>query len=117
MRTRTITAALLLTALATASCSSADPKPAATVTVTADASASPALSKAEITEQCIDAVAQRAADTTGAEVPSEPTPAPCAGLSDSDYLDAYMDGISAANNAAREELDRLSESEAAKDAQ
>ena len=97
-----VTAALLLTLTG---CSSGDAEPAKTVTATT--TAPPQLSKAEQTRQCVDAVADVAAAASG-EVPSEPTPAPCASLNDSEYLDAYMDGISQANRAAldQRQLDR-----------
>lgn len=52
----------------------------------------------------MEAVAQVAAETEGAEVPSEPVPDECASLSESEYLDAYMDGIQEANRKAREAL-------------
>lgn len=106
MRTRTaaaITATLLL-ALAGCSTTSADPKPA-TVTVTA----SPRLSKTEQTQHCVDAVADVATGSEGTStdgVPFEPTPAPCLELTESEYLDAYMDGILQHNRINIEEAQR-----------
>ncbi|MGW1492576.1 hypothetical protein [Streptomyces sp. NPDC002402] len=102
MRTRTIAAAATAAALlALTGCSNAgDAEPAKTVTATT--TASPALSKAEQTQQCVDAVADVATDSEGTStdgVPFEPTPAPCLPLSEHDYLDAYMDGIMQHNRA------------------
>jgi hypothetical protein len=63
----------------------------------------------------MDAVAEIAKQSAG-EVPSEPTPTPCAPLSDSEYLDAYMDGIMQSNRDALEERQRRRDEEAEKDA-
>jgi hypothetical protein len=102
MRTRTATVTAVLLAAALAGCSSGgDAEPAKTVTTTA----SPKLSKEEVTRQCVDALTERAMESEG-EVPFDPTPAPCAPLGDSEYLDAYMDGISEANRAGLEERQR-----------
>ena len=101
MRTTLAATALLLLALTGCSSSDPDPKPAVTVTATP----SPTIDKAAITQQCTDAVTEVAKQATG-EVPSEPTPAPCAGLDDSEYLDAYMNGISQANRDALDQRQR-----------
>lgn len=90
-------AALLLAALTACSSSSGDPKPVPTVTVTA----SPSLSKEQAAKACVDALTERAMESQG-EVPFDPTPAPCAPLSDSEYLDAYYDGLSEANRRGLE---------------
>ncbi|HEY9374918.1 hypothetical protein [Streptomyces sp.] len=90
-------AALLLTALTACSGPGDDPKPAPTVTVTA----SPSLSREEAVKGCVDAVVERALAETG-EVPSEPRPAGCESLTESEYLDAYMDGLSEANRRGLE---------------
>lgn len=97
--TLVVTGALLLAL--TGCASSGDAKPVETVTTTA----SPSVDKARVTQACMDAVAEIPADENG-EVPSEPTPAACAPLSDSEYLDAYMDGIAQANRAAIAERER-----------
>lgn len=108
MRTRhlaaAITATLLLITL-TGCSGSGDAEP--TKTVTATTATSPKLSKAEMTLQCVDAV-DVVADlpSTDGEVQFEPTPAPCASLSDSEYLDAYMDGIAQHNKAGQDDLQR-----------
>lgn len=99
MRTRTTGLAIVVVLLASlAGCSSDDPDPAPTATVTATAapSATPSLSKQEIAQQCADAVAERAKESTG-EVQMDPPPAPCESLSDSEYLEAYYDALSKLN--------------------
>lgn len=96
-----VSAALILGGLASCT-SSSEPAPATTKTVTT----TPKFSKAEITQQCVDAVAQRATTDESGEVASEPTPAPCAPLSDSEYLDAYMDGIHQINQTGGAGLDQ-----------
>ncbi|MEE4592752.1 hypothetical protein V2J94_12770 [Streptomyces sp. DSM 41524] len=60
-----------------------------------------AAEKAETTRACVDAIADRAAAHKGGAVRSHPVPAPCARLSDADYLDAYMKGLEQAHRAAR----------------
>ncbi|GAA2315062.1 hypothetical protein [Streptomyces violaceusniger] len=57
--------------------------------------------KAEVTRACVDAIADRAAAHKGGAVRSHPAPAPCARLSDADYLDAYMKGLEQAHRVAR----------------
>ncbi|NGO73531.1 hypothetical protein [Streptomyces boncukensis] len=100
--------AAVLLAAGTACSSSDSPEPAAsTSTPTDETTSAPAkVSKSETIRRCTNAVADRAADTSSGEVHSEPTPKPCAGLPDSEYLDAYMDGIRQANQAGRDELER-----------
>lgn len=112
MRIRTFTAGVALLAAAAAGCSSggnAEPTPTKTVTAT------PSLSKEQVTAACVEAATERAKAAAG-EVPFDPTPAPCAPLSDSEYLDAYMDGISEANRSGLEERQRERDAEASKDA-
>ena len=95
MHTRTAAATLLVLAATLTACTTTDPapdKPAA-------ATSTPAPSHAELIQQCTDAVANLPVGEDG-EVPSDPVPAECTGLSDSDYLDAYMDGINQANQDA-----------------
>ncbi|MEU7240310.1 hypothetical protein [Streptomyces sparsogenes] len=82
--------------------SNSNDKPAPRTTV-ATTPAKPTLSKVEVAKQCAAAIAKRPADDAG-EIPSEPTPEPCKPLSDSEYLDAYMDGIHQANEAAQDEF-------------
>lgn len=107
MRTRTITttiaAGLLLATLT--SCSGEKPAPVETVTATA----TPRLSKAEITAQCVDAVAKvidARPDTFDPDTDQDPKPEECNSLSDSEYLDAYMDGLSQRNRDAIDEMQR-----------
>ena len=96
--TAAVAAALLL---ALAACGSSDDPKQAPAT-TAPAATAPALSKAEIAEQCTTAVAALPPGPDG--VPFTPTPAPCTGLTDHDYLDAYMDGIAQGNESRRDAL-------------
>lgn len=91
-------AALLVTLTG---CTKTNPAPAAT-----EAAPAATLSHAQVTRQCIDAVAALPAEPSSGEVPSEPVPLDCLPLSDSEYLDAYMRGIRQANQANRDELQR-----------
>lgn len=59
--------------------------------------------KAEIIEDCVDAIAQRPAGESG-EIPSEPRPTGGGLLSDEEYLDAYMAGLRRSNQAARDAI-------------
>lgn len=61
--------------------------------------ASPSLSKAEVTRQCIDAVAAQA---TG----NEAKPKECAPLSDSEYVEASFKGVQQHNKAGQDALQR-----------
>ncbi|MEV7871493.1 hypothetical protein AB0P17_36585 [Streptomyces sp. NPDC088124] len=107
IRTTTLAATLLLVTL-TGCSGDSDPAPTETATATATSTA-PALSKAEITQQCIDAVAavisQRPADFDP-EADTDPQPAECDALSETDYLDAYMDGLQQSNQDGRDALQR-----------
>ncbi|RLV66341.1 hypothetical protein STAN_1862 [Streptomyces sp. CBMAI 2042] len=101
MRTRTATTViLLLAALTGCSAESGTPEPAATT------SAAPTADKAATVQACVDAVAGLPAGEDGS-VPSEPVPAECAGLSDGEYLDAYMDGIEQSNKQGQQDLQDL----------
>lgn len=104
-RTATTLAAVLL---GLSGCSSGS-EPGPTVTVTATAAESPKLSKAEQTQLCVDAVADvissRPADFDP-ETSDDPKPTECSHLSDSEYLDAYMEGLLGSNRAALEERQR-----------
>ena len=105
---RTTTSAAAIAAgllLALTACSSSDPKP--TPTVTATVTESPKLSKAEQTKACVDAVADVISarpDDFNTDTDSDPKPAECNDLSDSEYLDAYMDGLMESNKRARKAL-------------
>lgn len=105
MRTRTAAAAATLLAATLTACSGAsgDADPVKTVTITAAPSPAPAAE--DTTQACYDALYERAATAAG-EVAFEPTPAPCAQLGDSEYLEAYMASLQAANEAALEERQR-----------
>lgn len=105
MNARAAACAALLALAALTGCSSTDstnkpstPTPTPTVTHTVD--------QAAARQACADAVAALPADTNG-QVPSEPVPDECKTLSDSDYLDAYMDGIQQSNQEGRDALQDL----------
>ncbi|MFE3387344.1 hypothetical protein [Streptomyces anulatus] len=103
MLARTATTAIFLTATLTACASTPEPnRPAPT-------NSAPTLSKAEITEQCVDAVAvmlsERPADFDP-ETDSDPKPAECNAVPEDEYLDAYMDGISQANREGIADLEQ-----------
>lgn len=100
MRTRTAAASILLAASLTACGTTPAPdKPAAT------SSAAPKVDKAATVKACVDAVAELPAGPDGS-VPSDPVPTECTDLSDSEYLDAYMDGISQANREGIADLEQ-----------
>ncbi|MFF7200506.1 hypothetical protein [Streptomyces sp. NPDC008141] len=103
MRTHNAAAIIAALLLALTACSGEDApdKPAVTVTATK----APALTKAEIAKQCTDTVAALEPNENG-EIPSEPVPAQCKGLTTNEYLNAYYDGIQQANKLAREDLQR-----------
>lgn len=102
MRTIPATVATVVALLVLAACGSGDDsKPTQSSTTSAPTTA-PALSHAETVEQCTTAVAALPPGPDG--VPFTPTPAPCAGLSDHDYLNAYMDGLAQSNQQGRDAL-------------
>lgn len=106
MRIRTTIAAAAVAALLLVGCSSSDngkDKPGKTPATTAATTKTPALSKAEVTRRCVNAIADRAANANG-EVPSQPIPESCRPLSDDEYLDAYMEGIHQANHDVQDKL-------------
>lgn len=103
MRTIHATAITAAALLALAACNSdSDPKPPRATRTPSAATTEPAPSKAEMTAQCTAAVAALPPGPDG--VPFTPTPPPCAGLSDHEYLNAYMDGIAQANQNGRDAL-------------
>ncbi|MFH9610434.1 hypothetical protein [Streptomyces sp. NPDC017448] len=100
MRTRTAAASIFLAATLTAcSTGTSSPEPATTT------STAPKADQATTVQACVDAVAELPAGPDGS-VPSDPVPAECADLSDSEYLDAYMDGISQANREGVADLEQ-----------
>ncbi|MFJ9887167.1 hypothetical protein ACIQRW_15035 [Streptomyces sp. NPDC091287] len=100
MRTRTAAASILLAAALTAcSAETSTPEPAATT------SAAPKVDKATTVKACVDAVAELPAGPDGS-VPSDPVPAECTDLSDSEYLNAYMDGINQSNREGIADLEQ-----------
>ena len=56
--------------------------------------------KAQLVEDCTDAIARRAPGPDG-RVPSEPRPDGGELLTDKEYIDAYLAGIRRSNEAAR----------------
>ncbi|AGP52540.1 hypothetical protein [Streptomyces rapamycinicus] len=98
MGTRTVQAAavLAITLLLTGCSTGGDASDKSTPTGTPAAA-----EKARVTRACVDAIADRAAAHKGGAVRSHPVPAPCARLSDADYLDAYMKGLEQAHRAAK----------------
>ncbi|SDN18057.1 hypothetical protein [Streptomyces wuyuanensis] len=108
---RTTTAALTAVLFALSGCSSSgsDAEPGPTVTATATVTEPPALSEAEQTQLCVDAVADVISSRPAGfdpETGEDPKPAECNHLSESDYLDAYMEGLFKSNEAALEERQR-----------
>ncbi|OPF81135.1 hypothetical protein VT50_0211520 [Streptomyces antioxidans] len=95
-RTAEAVAAIAITLLLTGCSASADAPDKSTPSGTPTAA-----EKAETTRACVDAIADRAAAHKGGAVRSHPVPAPCARLSDADYLDAYMKGLEQAHRAER----------------
>ncbi|WP_406056251.1 hypothetical protein OG462_09140 [Streptomyces sp. NBC_01077] len=115
LTTAVLAATALLLALTGCSSPKSDSNPSPTLTTT-----TPTLSVAEQREACVDAWAA----TIGArptdfnpETDTDPTPDACAGLPESDSLDAYMDGLQQSNKAGRDELQRQIDEAASDDAQ
>lgn len=107
MRTRITAAAILLALSGLTACSSTDGDDKPSPTVTATVTESPKLSKAEQTQLCVAAVADVISarpDDFDPEADEDPKPEECNSLSDSEYLDAYMDGLAESNERAREAL-------------
>jgi hypothetical protein len=109
MRNRTtasaaVAAGILLATLTACGGSSTEDKPTTPATT---AAATPTLDAAEVTQQCVDAVAEtignRAADFDP-ENDSDPKPPECDALGEDEYLDAYMDGLSQSNQQGLEDL-------------
>lgn len=107
MRRTTLAAALAAGLLTLTGCSSSSDAPSPAPTVTTTVTQPPALSKAEQTQACIEAVADvitaRPADFDP-ETDSDPKPAECDSVPDDEYLDAYMDGLQLSNERGRAAL-------------
>jgi hypothetical protein len=101
MRTTTALATTALLLLGATACSSTPEAHAPTVTKTV--TATPALSKAETTDKCIEAV-YRQLQVTQSE---EPRPAECKTLDSSEWLDALFKGNQKYNKANRDALGGL----------
>lgn len=100
MHARTaLPAVLLALAAATAGCGtdSADDKPS--TPATSAAASTPAVNDAAAIQACVDAV--QAAVDAGTD---DTKPDECASLTESDYLDAYMDGLEQHNQDGRDDL-------------
>jgi Flp pilus assembly protein TadD len=110
-------AALLL---ALTACGTADNPPAAPSDKGgAEAStAPPTLSAAQQRKACVDAwaatIGARPTDFNS-ETDTDPTPDACAGLPESDSLDAYMDGLQQSNKAGQDALQKAIEDAASAD--
>jgi hypothetical protein len=109
MHTRLTAAAIAAGILLTLTACTTEPEPDATVPPSPTAAATRTADAAELTRECVDAVAA----TIGArpedfdpENDSDPKPAACNALPEDEYLDAYMDGLSQSNRAALEERQR-----------
>lgn len=96
MRIRTAAAVVVLLVAPTGCATAGGTAPAESP---APAAASPSLSKAEVTRQCIDAVAAQSADNGS-------KPEECATLSDGEYVEANLKGLQQHNKAAQEALHR-----------
>ncbi|AEM87076.1 hypothetical protein [Streptomyces violaceusniger] len=93
MRTIAITAAALMLAAAAVGCSSntSDDKPAKAPT-SQPAKPTPTLDPTEARAACVDAIAKAIQDDNDPEETGD-RPAECKSIADSDWLDAYMDGL------------------------
>lgn len=118
MRRLTATALVAATlTLALTGCSSqkADNKPTPAATTT-EAGIFPA----EQREACVDAwavtISDRPADFDP-ETDTDPTPAACTGIPESDSLNAYMEGLMQSNRAGQEDMRRRIDEAASADAQ
>ncbi|MFD5370810.1 hypothetical protein [Streptomyces sp. NPDC127103] len=116
--TAALAAASLLLALT--ACGTADNPPASPSDKggTEASTAAPALSAAEQRKACVDAwaatIGARPTDFN-AETDTDPTPDACAGIPESDSLDAYMDGLMQSNKAGRDELQKAIDDAASAD--
>lgn len=104
MRTRITVAAVVLIAMTVVGCSSSasDDKPAKTPT-SQPARPTPTLDPAEARTACVDAIA----DAIQADNDPEDTgtrPDECKAVSDSDWLDVYMEGLRLHNKRNRDAL-------------
>ncbi|MGW1814083.1 hypothetical protein ACWCQM_11055 [Streptomyces sp. NPDC002125] len=98
-----IAAGILLTLTACGGSTTED-KPATPATT---AAATPTLDAAEVTQECIDAVAATVGarpDDFDPENDSDPKPDACKSLSEDEYMDAYMDGLTEANKQGLADL-------------
>lgn len=111
----TVAAGLLLATLTACGGNSTEDKPATPATT---AAATPTLNAAEVTQQCVDAVAEtlnnRSADFDP-ETDSDPKPPECDTLTEDQYLDAYYDGLSQRNKAAQQDFQDLIDEAAEQD--
>ncbi|MER6098353.1 hypothetical protein ABT154_21345 [Streptomyces sp. NPDC001728] len=115
MRRHTAVAATLLLALV--GCSGQE---ASTTPTPAVATTEPGVFPAEQRQVCVDAWAVTIGnrpDDFNPETDTDPTPEACTGIPESDWVDAYMDGLFQSNRAARDAAQERSDAEASKDAQ
>ncbi|MGW9437949.1 hypothetical protein [Streptomyces sp. NPDC055607] len=111
MRTRHITAALaavLLLGLTACGTATEEPEQPAVTTVTG----TPTLSADEQRKACVDAIAatiRARPNDFNPDTDSDPKPDACATIPESDYLDAYMDGLKQSNQAGIDDLQKAIE--------
>jgi hypothetical protein len=108
----TTVAAILLACLTACTDNGAEPAPA----VTAVTIATP---KADIVAQCTDEVADiitNRPDGWDPDTDEDAKPQVCGGLTDSEYLDAYMDGLQQSSKDARDALQEQIDEAATADA-
>jgi hypothetical protein len=98
-RTTACAALLALAALTTGCSSQSSDEPDKPTSTTATATATPAADSAADRQACVDA------SKAAVEADNDDTkPAECEGLTESDYLDAYMDGLEQHNQEGRDAL-------------
>ncbi|MFE6931762.1 hypothetical protein ACFVDT_06995 [Streptomyces sp. NPDC057699] len=103
-RTAAAIAAGILLTLTACGGSSTEDKP---TTPASTAAASSTVDPAQATKECVDAVAATIGarpDDFDPENDSDPKPDACKSLSEDEYLDAYMDGLSEANKQGLADL-------------
>lgn len=119
MHTRTIPAAVAAAVclLALTGCGASEPdadKPAPEGSPSASATAT--LSAEEAALKCTAAITKGGETATDGELPMDPRPTACEGLSEDAFLEAYMAAVRASNQKNRDELQRQIDEAAEEDA-